>query len=57
MKKTKDKERIRAIVRDLHHRGTFPSMNAVIDVFTASSLKRTELWATIKEAREELLAT
>lgn len=32
-------------------------MNAVIDVFTASSLKRTELWATIKEAREELLAT
>ncbi|MDX6577318.1 MAG: hypothetical protein QOE96_3271 [Blastocatellia bacterium] len=52
---TSDKERIRAIVRDFHKSGTFPSMNAVLDVFSASALKRTEVWATIKRAREELV--
>jgi len=52
--KTSDKERIRAIVRDFHKSGTFPSMNAVLDVFTASALKRTEVWTTIKQARERL---
>jgi len=55
--KTRDRERIRAIVRDFHNTGTFPSMNAVLDVFSASALKRTDVWATIKQAREELLAT
>jgi AraC-like DNA-binding protein len=55
VKKLKDKNRIRAIVRELDQKGTFPSMNAVLDVFTASALKRTEVWATIKQAREELL--
>jgi hypothetical protein len=55
--KTSDKELIGAIVRDFHKSGTFPSMNAVLDVFTASALKRTEVWATIKRAREEQLAT
>jgi hypothetical protein len=31
-------------------------MNAVVDVFGASALKRTEVWATIKRAREELIS-
>ena len=53
--KDRDRERIKTIVRDFHTTGTFPSMNAVLDVFTASALKRTEVWATIKQAREELL--
>ena len=52
--KAKDKNRITAIVRELHDAGTFPSINAVLDVFTASALKRTEVWAKIKSAREEL---
>ncbi len=52
--KTSDKEQIRAIVRDFHKSGTFPSMNAVLDVFTASALRRTEVWATIKQTREGL---
>jgi hypothetical protein len=53
--KTSDKERIRAIVQDFHKSGTFPSMNAVLDVFSASALKRTEVWATIKQSREGLV--
>jgi hypothetical protein len=53
--KGRDKERIKTIVREFHAKGTFPSMNAVLDVFSASALKRTEVWATIKQAREELL--
>jgi hypothetical protein len=52
---TRDKERIRTIVREFHTSGTFPSMNAVLDIFTASALKRTEVWATIKQARESLV--
>jgi hypothetical protein len=54
LKRAGDRDRLRTIVRELHANGTFPSMNAVLDEFTASSLKRTELWATIKEAREKL---
>jgi len=53
-KKIKEKKRIRAIVCELHERGAFPSMNAVLDVFTARVLKHGEVWATIKAAREEL---
>lgn len=53
-KKLKEKNRIRAIVRELHEKGLFPSMNAVIDVFTARALRHGEVWATIKAAREEL---
>jgi len=53
--KNRDRERIKTIVREFHAKGTFPSMNAVLDVFTASALKRTEVWATIKQAREELI--
>jgi len=53
--KTRDKERITTIVKELHAKGTFPSMNAVLDVSSASALKRTEVWATIKQAREELI--
>lgn len=54
-KKTLDRERIREIVRELHNQGTFPSMNAVLDVFTPRALKHSELWATIKQARENLV--
>jgi hypothetical protein len=53
--KARDKERIKTIVKEFHAKGTFPSMNAVLDVFTASALKRTEVWATIKQARESLV--
>jgi len=52
MNRASDRDRLEAIVRELYSNGTFPSMNAVMDVFTASVLKRTEVWATIKEARE-----
>jgi len=55
MNKTKNRERLRSIVRRLHDEGTFPSMNAVMDVFTANTLRRTEVWAIIKDVREELL--
>jgi hypothetical protein len=53
--KASDRDRLKRIVRELHANGTFPSTNAVMNVFTASALKRTEVWATIKEAREALL--
>src|SRR5882672_1663000 len=55
MKRASDRDRLRTIVRELHANGTFPSMNAVLDVFNAGSLKRTEVWSTIKEVREELI--
>jgi hypothetical protein len=54
MNKASDRDRLKTIVRELYANGTFPSMNAVMDVFTASALKRTEVWATIKNAREAL---
>ena len=54
LNRASDRDRLRTIVRELHANGTFPSMNAVLDVFTASALKRTEVWATIKGARERL---
>jgi len=53
--KNRDREGIHTIVNELHAKGTFPSMNAVLDVLSASALKRTEVWATIKQAREELI--
>jgi hypothetical protein len=54
MNKASDRDRLKTIVNELYADGTFPSMNAVLDVFTASTLKRTEVWATIKLARENL---
>jgi predicted transcriptional regulator YheO len=53
--KASDRDRLKTIVRELYANGTFPSMNAIMDVFTASALKRTEVWATIKRAREDIL--
>ncbi|HKQ99076.1 MAG TPA: TniQ family protein [Pyrinomonadaceae bacterium] len=52
--KANDKNRIRKIVVDLKKRGIFPSMNAVLAVFTASYLRRPEVWDTIRQVREEL---
>jgi len=57
LSRANDRDRLSTIVRELHANGTFPSMNAVLDVFMASALKRTEVWATIKEAREALCST
>lgn len=57
MNKASDRDRLKTVVRELYANGTFPSMNAVLDVFTASALKRTEVWATIREARERLELT
>jgi len=54
MNKASDRDRLKTIVNELYADGTFPSMNAVLDVFSASALKRAEVWATIKEARELL---
>jgi TniQ len=51
--KDSDRSKIRDIVRDFIKRGIFPSMNAVLDVYTASYLKRPEVWATVLQAREE----
>jgi AraC-like DNA-binding protein len=54
MNKASDRDRLKTIVNELYADGTFPSMNAVLDVFTASTLKRAEVWAIIKNAREAL---
>jgi hypothetical protein len=51
--KENDRNKIRDIVQDLIKRGCFPSMNAVLDIHTASYLKRPEVWTTVLQAREE----
>jgi methylphosphotriester-DNA--protein-cysteine methyltransferase len=52
--KDNDRSKIRdSIVRDFIKRGIFPSTKAVLAVYTASYLKRPEVWATILQAREE----
>ena len=51
--KENDRNKIRDIVQDLIKRGLFPSMNAVLDIYTASYLKRPEVWSTVLQAREE----
>lgn len=51
--KENDKRKIRDIIQDFIKREKFPSMNAVLDVYTASYLKRPEVWFTILQAREE----
>ena len=47
------KREIRGIVQHLIKREKYPSMNAVMDVCTASYLKRPEVWSTVLQAREE----
>ncbi len=51
--KENDKRKIRDIIQDLLKHGKFPSMNAVMDIYTAGYLKRPEVWATVLQAREE----
>jgi hypothetical protein len=50
--KENDRNKIRDIIQDFIKRGIFPSMNAVLDVYTASYLKRPEVWSTVLQARE-----
>jgi hypothetical protein len=54
-RKAIDSSTIVKIVQELYAKGTFPSMNAVLDIFTASALKRTEVWAIIKQTRAAML--
>jgi methylphosphotriester-DNA--protein-cysteine methyltransferase len=53
MKKENARKKIKAIVVDLLKRGIFPSMTLVLELFPANCLKRPEVWATIRQAREE----
>jgi hypothetical protein len=48
-----DRNKIRDIVQDFIKRGIFPSMNAVLNIYAASYLKRHEVSSTIMKAREE----
>jgi predicted ATP-dependent protease len=51
--KENDRSKIRDIIQDLIKRNTFPSMDAVMDVYTVNYLKRTEFWSTVLQARKE----
>jgi hypothetical protein len=53
LNKEKDKMKIRNIIQELIKQKKFPSMNAVMDIYTASYLKRPEVWSTILQARQE----
>jgi AraC-like DNA-binding protein len=52
--KENERKKIRAIVLDLIKREVLPSMNKVLEQISTTYLRRTEVWATILEAREEL---
>lgn len=52
--KEDERKKIKAIVLDLINRKVIPSMNIVLELLSSSYLRRTEVWATIKQAREQL---
>lgn len=51
--KENDRSKIRNIIQDLIKRNIFPSMDAVMEVYTVNYLKRTEFWSTVLQARKE----
>jgi hypothetical protein len=48
------RSKIQGIVQDLIKRGVFPSMTAVVNVYTTGYLRRDEVWSTVLQAREDL---
>ena len=51
--KEMDRSKIRDTIQDLIKRNIFPSMNAVMNVYTVKYLRRSEFWSTILQVRRE----
>jgi AraC-like DNA-binding protein len=52
-KKENERKQIKAIVLDFINREIIPSLDTVVDLLSSNYLQRTEVWATIKQARAE----